>query len=228
MRFALIIIKRNLFFFLLIIVIPACVNTKQSTKISLPLAVLKARVLVDKNYVNMCGTKFSAQDEWKRTARKRIMVLSEYFEKEFAIKLEILSIDFWGHGYKVSKYLPYLERMPRLLLFSNLLNQPLSGADILIGISGSDFGGMTESNGNYMLVSTPKQYRQKRGGHGFRGRYNYADNTKYLDRHELGHIFGLHDEDYGHGSIMKPDARVTEFNTLEKSIIMKNKKEKFK
>lgn len=225
---------RNLIVLLMItlILVPACtvIERKVEHKIehSTPMATLKVRVVADETYVKTQSGYPSEKSDWEKAVRERIMVLSRYYEKEFAIRLKILSLDSWEHGHKISDYLPINARFARTLLFKSLIDVPLNNADLIIGISVSDIGGMVEYKGNYMLVGTPGHFRKgKKGGRGLRGRYDYVSNTKYLDRHELGHIFGLDDKDYGHGSIMKPDSRETEFNELEKKIIIENKMERF-
>ena len=210
-----------------LIMIPACVATKQVSEQSAQLVIIKVRVVADKGCVNAHGGQFPERDDWKKAVRERVKVLSQYYEKEFAIKLEILSTETWNHGHNISELLPFYAQIARTLLFKNLISLPLGEADLLIGITGSDIGGIVEFKGKYMLTSTPMRYIKKRGGHGFRGSYDYLNTTKYLDRHELGHIFGLDDKDYGPGSLMKPDSRKTEFNELEKKIIMENKIERF-
>ncbi len=212
----------------ILIIIPACTVKERRIEHSTPMAVVKVRVVADENYVKSHSGHFSVRDDWRKAVRKRIMDLSHYFEKEFAIKLEILSIDVWEHGHNVSDYLPLYGRTARTLLFESLRDLPMNKSDLIIGISVNDIGGMVEYKGKYMLMGSPGKFsKNKRGGRGFRRRFDCAGDTKYLDRHELGHIFGLDDKDYGPGSIMKPDSRMTEFNELEKSIIIENKSERF-
>lgn len=210
------------------ITIPACIVTEQRTEHSTPMATIKVRIVADESYVKSQSGFSSKKNEWEKAARKRIVDLSRYFEKEFAIRLNIISIDSWEHGQNVADYLPHNSRVARTLLFKNLRTLPLNNSDLVIGISVSDIGGMVEYKGKYMLVGTPGHFRKnKRGSRGLRGRFDYVSNTNYLDRHELGHVFGLDDKDYGTGSIMKPDSRKTEFNGLEKRIILENKVEMF-
>ncbi len=212
----------------ILIIIPACTVKERRIEHSTPMAVVKVRVVADENYVKSHIGHFSVGNDWEKTTKKRVMDLSRFFEKEFAIKLEILSLDIWEHGHNVSDYLPTYARVARTLLFESLRGLPLNNSDLIIGISINDIGGMVEYKGKYMLIGTPGKFRKnKRGGRGLRGRFDCVSDTKYLDRHELGHIFGLDDKDYGPGSIMKPDSRKTEFNELEKSIIMENKGERF-
>lgn len=176
--------------------------------------VVKVKIVADESYIKLCKD-FEWCGDWKASLRERIENSSQYFEKEFDVRLQVTDISIWQHQYRfVNK-----SAENRNVLFEILQNLSLGDGDVLVGVVGGNIGGKAQVSGEKTILGTHPALNEKSDYIGF---------IEDLDRHEFGHIFGLTHwggeyECYGLRSSMYNVWNTNGFNEKEKAIISDNK-----
>ena len=183
-----------------------------------PHRVVRVRVLAD--------MPFRARNpNWAAEARALIEAASDYYEREFEVRLVSQTVSPW----------PEQERIPSTpLLLAKLKNEfPLpknADYDVIVVFTAENvsryltagrprvdrIGNCTEGLGSYAIVPVSKVFQH-------RGLYAEPEIDVIALIHELGHIFGaVHVDDIQ--SIMHEDFGYrTEFDTANRAVIRKNR-----
>jgi hypothetical protein len=184
-----------------------------------PFQIIRVKALADPSFR-------ARNPRWEEELRGRVEAASDYFEREFAIRLVTQSTAPW----------PVQERIrstPALIAklktdFPN--NKKDSSYDLIIAFTAEGLsrytvdgrprvdriGDCRQGLGNYVVTSANKVFR-------YTGVQGEPDNDTLTLVHELGHIFGAeHVQDAR--SIMNEDFDYrAEFDMKNRSVIMKNR-----
>jgi Metallo-peptidase family M12 len=180
-----------------------------------PERTVRVRVLAD--------TKLRAKDpRWRETAGGLLRAASDFYEREFGIKLAAVQIDPW----EFEEETPLVSTLLKALMKAY---PPSAGAyDVAVGLTGQRVafyaggrglalvGNCEKGLGDYLVSSVSEPYR-------YTGRSSEPTLDVVALIHEFGHIFGAeHTEDAA--SIMHiPFDYRSDFDPKSRSVVKKNK-----
>jgi metallopeptidase family M12-like protein len=182
-----------------------------------PLQIVRVKALADPSFR-------ARNSRWEEELRGRIEAASDYFEREFAIRLVTQSTAPWPAQERI-RSTPALiaklkndfpKRDPSYDLIVAFTAEGLSRYTVDGRPRVDRVGDCREGLGNYVVTSANKIFR-------YTGVQSEPDNDTLTLVHELGHIFGAeHVQDAD--SIMNEDFDYrAEFDMKNRSVILKNR-----
>jgi hypothetical protein len=184
-----------------------------------PFQIIRVKALADPSFR-------ARNPRWEEELRGRVEAASDYFEREFAIRLVTQSTAPWPVQERIRSTPALIARLKTD--FPN--NKKDSSYDLIIAFTAEGLsrytvdgrprvdriGDCRQGLGNYVVTSANKVFR-------YTGVQGEPDNDTLTLVHELGHIFGAeHVQDAR--SIMNEDFDYrAEFDMKNRSVIMKNR-----
>jgi hypothetical protein len=184
-----------------------------------PFQIIRVKALADPSFR-------ARNPRWEEELRGRVEAASDYFEREFAIRLVTQSTAPWPVQERIRSTPALIARLKTD--FPN--NKKDSSYDLIIAFTAEGLsrytvdgrprvdriGDCRQGLGNYVVTSANKVFR-------YTGVQGEPDNDTLTLVHELGHIFGAeHVQDAD--SIMNEDFDYrAEFDMKNRSVILKNR-----
>jgi hypothetical protein len=162
---------------------------------------------------------------WRETAAGLLRAASDFYEREFGIRLVAQAIEPW----QLEQGSPFVVTLMKRLVEKYPQKDQNSDYDVLVGLTGervtfylggrsmvNRFGDCREGLANYIVSSVNDPYR-------YTGRSSEPPLDVVALIHEFGHVFGAeHVKDIS--SIMNEDFDYrSDFDAKSRSIILKNK-----
>jgi hypothetical protein len=206
--------RRTSCFILSLLLFPACAALRDET----PERTVRVKIVAD--------AKLREKDpRWRETAAGLLRAASDFYEREFAIRLVAVGIEPW----ELAEGSPFVVTLMKRLVEKYPQQDQNHGFDVLVGLTGervtfyfggrsivNRLGGCREGLANYIVSSVSDPYR-------YTGRSREPPLDAVALIHEFGHVFGAeHVKDTN--SIMSEDFDYrSDFDAKSRAIVLKNK-----